>query len=158
MPDPHELLLLRHSTGEHSTLGLLFWTSPERIWLAYTLEDPFNAVKIPGETRIPGMMRFKLRLRTWGGFHERYSSRYPDMHKGIIEVCDVPGFTDILIHIGNTAKDTRGCILLTDTQDQNVTLIGFGGSSARAYERVYPQIAAPLAAGHEVGLTVWDYA
>lgn len=158
MPDPFELLLLRHSTGEHSTLGMMFWTSPERRWLCYTLEDTHQAVKIPGETRIPGMMRFKLRLRTWGGMNEDYTGYFPATHRGMIEICDVPGFTDVLLHIGNTERDTEGCVLLTNTQEENVVRAGYGGYSQTAYKRVYPQVAELLEAGHEVGLTVWDYA
>jgi len=32
-------------------------------------------------------------------------------HSDVYEVCDVPGRTHILIHIGNYPKDTKGCIL-----------------------------------------------
>lgn len=33
-------------------------------------------------------------------------------YQGVWEVCDVPGRTAILIHAGNTEKDTLGCILV----------------------------------------------
>lgn len=33
-------------------------------------------------------------------------------HKDVWKVLDVPGRTDILIHVGNYAKDTKGCILV----------------------------------------------
>lgn len=35
-----------------------------------------------------------------------------------IELKDVKGFTDILIHVGNTAKDTEGCILIGTRDDK----------------------------------------
>ena len=36
------------------------------------------------------------------------SKKYPDNY----QLSDVPGRSKILIHVGNTAKDTKGCILL----------------------------------------------
>lgn len=30
----------------------------------------------------------------------------------VFKILDVPGRTDILIHAGNTAKDTQGCVLI----------------------------------------------
>ena len=39
------------------------------------------------------------------------SSYSSDKYPNVYEVKDVPGRTAILIHIGNTASDTQGCIL-----------------------------------------------
>ena len=64
------------------------------------------------------------------------------MHKGMIHVQDVPNFKYILWHTGNTDEHTAGCLLLGDTQYQNITKKpdGFIGSSVDAYKRVYPLI------------------
>ena len=40
------------------------------------------------ETRIPAGT-YKLRLKTWGGY-DRYTKRFGEMHKGMLEVLDVP--------------------------------------------------------------------
>lgn len=158
MADSFSLLVLRKSSGAESTLGDLFWTSPERYWLAFTLEDQHQDEKIPGETRIPAG-RYPLRLRNWGRLDKRYVTRYGlDFHKGMLEICEVPGFTDILVHSGTTNADTRGCLLLGDEQRQNVTQDGFIGNSRAAYQRVYPGIAELLAAGEEVSIQFVDLA
>ena len=37
--------------------------------------------KVYGETRIPAGT-YKLKLRTEGGYHQKYSKRFPDIHRG----------------------------------------------------------------------------
>jgi hypothetical protein len=33
-------------------------------------------------------------------------------HGETFEICDVPGRSDILIHVGNVASETKGCVLV----------------------------------------------
>lgn len=139
-------LVERFSGQSDSTLGLLFERGDvQDNWLCFTLEDEHRDVKVAGETRIPDGV-YKLKLRTHGGFHNRYKEKYP-FHIGMIEVCDVPGFTDILIHTGNTDDHTAGCLLLGDSAVQNVTKEGSVGSSVDAYKRVYQRMIQAMAAG-----------
>tara|TARA_R110000787_G_scaffold7296_4_gene25033 strand:- start:3263 stop:3790 length:528 start_codon:yes stop_codon:yes gene_type:complete len=150
---PH-LTVLRYSKGVESTLGLLFWKGD---FMCFTLEDEVREIKVAGETAIP-LGKFKISLRTWGGFHERYagSSWISDLHEGMLQVGDVPGFTDILLHCGNTDKDTAGCLLLGDSAVQNVTEFGSVGSSRNAYRRVYPVVLEALKAGEDVTIVYRD--
>lgn len=110
------------------------------------------------ETRIPAGT-YKLKLRTVGGFHGRYEKKYGDMHKGMIHVQDVPDFNYILWHTGNTDEHTSGCLLLGDTQYQNINKNpnGFIGSSVDAYKRVYPSIAEAIERGDDVQVSYIDY-
>ena len=51
-------------------------------------------------------------VRQEGGFHNRYSEKFPEFHQGMLQVLDVPGFEYILIHIGNFETNTDGCLLV----------------------------------------------
>lgn len=136
------LKLLRISSGTDSTLGCLYVDGK---FVCFALEDQHQAVKVPGETRIPAGT-YQLRLRGWGGFHARYMTRF-DFHEGMVELVGVPGFTDILMHCGNTDQHTAGCLLVGDGIHENVTTRGYLNASEPAYRRVYPQIASAIKNG-----------
>ena len=132
-----ELEVIRYSLSKKSTLGLLMVDSK---FSAYTLEDTFHVVKIPGETRIPNGT-YKVELRKEGGHHHRYSKRFPEFHKGMLHIINVPNYKYILIHIGNTDDDTAGCLLVGDSSMSNVNSAGRIQNSTDAYKRIYPIIA-----------------
>ena len=145
-----KLEVLRFSNGEDSTSGLLFDVTTERVFLAYTLEDEYRYDKIAGETRIPDGV-YKIGFRKEGGFHSKYKKRFPSFHKGMLQINDVPDFDFILIHCGNTDEHTAGCLLVGDSQVNNmVQKNGFIGESTQAYKRIYPPIAEALESGEEV--------
>tara|TARA_R110000751_G_scaffold115163_2_gene214587 strand:+ start:557 stop:1027 length:471 start_codon:yes stop_codon:yes gene_type:complete len=153
-----KLEVIRFSSQVDSTSGLLFdITDNKRKFLCYTLEDESREEKVWGETCIPAG-EYSLGLRTVGGLDARYSKRFADIHVGMLHVLDVPNFKYILIHCGNTDEDTAGCLLLGDTQENNlVKKDGFIGRSTLAYMRVYPDIAAALERGEEVTIKYTDY-
>lgn len=152
-----KLEVLRFSSQEDSTNGILFDVTEGRKFLCYTLEDEYRETKVMSETRIPAGT-YKITLRTVGGHHGRYKVKYAEMHKGMLWVRDVPGFEYILIHTGNTDEHTAGCLLVGDSQQSNlIKSDGFTGSSTQAYKRIYPPIAAALEAGEEVTITYIDY-
>ena len=153
-----KLEVLRFSSQKDSTNGLLFDITNGRNFLAYTLEDEKREDKVMHETRVPAGT-YKIELRTVGGFHGRYVKKYGSMHKGMLHVQDVPGFEYILIHTGNTDEHTMGCLLVGDTQQQNVSKSkdGFIGASNDAYKRIYPPIAEALLRGEEVEISYIDY-
>ena len=152
-----KLEVLRISSQSDSTNGILFDTTKGRKFLAYTLEDEYRDTKVKGETRIPAGT-YKIKLRKEGGFHGRYTTKYGSMHKGMLHVQDVPGFDYILIHTGNTDEHTDGCLLVGNTQTENIgTKDGFIGASGDAYKRIYPPIAKALEDGEEVEITYVDF-
>lgn len=151
-----ELEVIRFSSHSDSTLGLLFDVTEGRKFLCFTIEDEARETKVKGETRIPAG-KYELKLRKEGGYHQRYVKKYGSMHKGMIHVQDVPGFTYILWHTGNTDEHTMGCLLLGDTSQQNITKEGFIGASNDAYKRVYPSIAEAIENGDKVTATYIDY-
>jgi hypothetical protein len=145
-----ELRVIRYCSRKDWTLGMLM---EDRTFLCYTLEDEHRQEKVMHETRVPAG-RYRVTLRTIGGFHQRYSSKYPDMHKGMLWVRDVPGFEYILIHTGNTDEHTSGCLLTGLTSDSKK---GFIGNSVDAYKSIYPRIAEALENGEEVFITYENY-
>ena len=160
-----ELEVIRFSGGTDSTNGILlevdkYAPAPhaegyrcKRKFLAYTLEDEQRNEKVYGETRIPDGT-YKLDLRKTGGYHQKYSKRFKDIHIGMLHVTNVPGFEYILIHCGNTDEHTAGCLLVGDSQENNqITKDGFIGKSTQAYKRIYPRIAEALDCGEQVTIT-----
>jgi hypothetical protein len=86
----------------------------------YTLEDVLRGpgIKIPGQTAIP-TGEYKITL---------YDS--PRFKRLLPMLNDVPGFSHILIHGGNTETDTEGCILIA--------------KSKKGTERIYNSLSANL--------------
>ena len=107
-----KLQVVRTQFGKDATNGMLFVNG---YFEAFTLEDQYQEVKVHSETCIPEGS-YKIKLRTVGGFNDRYNRKYPTMHKGMLQVMDVPGFQYILIHQGNTDEHTAGCLLVGETQ------------------------------------------
>ena len=115
-----KLQVIRFSSQKDSSNGLLFDVTNGVKFLCYTLEEEKRDKKVMKETRIPAGT-YQIKLRTEGGYHNRYSSKHKGMHKGMLWLQDVPGFEWILIHTGNTDEHTAGCLLVGDTQQQNIT-------------------------------------
>lgn len=157
-----ELLQDRQLEGPNST-GARLWdvTGPQdgAVDLRWILED----TRRPGEPKVPGRTciptgRFRIRLRTEGGLHDKYRKRW-SWHKGMLWLPDVPDFTWIQFHPGNTHEHTKGCPLNGErlVRDASNDLVIPGGESVSAYKRlclhVYPELLADL----PVWLTVTDH-
>ena len=69
----------------------------------------------------------------------------------MLHIQDVPNFTYILIHTGNTDEHTSGCLIVGETQqDLEISKDGFIGSSTTAYKKMYAKVAAQLLQGKKV--------
>jgi len=155
------LLLQRFSDNRDSTLGLLFkkvldGTEDRLHLMAYTLEDEYREQKVSKETRIPA------------GFYEviinqadtektlAYRKKYAPWFKYHLMLKNVPGFTGIYIHIGNTDADTEGCILLGDSADNNAVSAGNVTNSTVSFQRFYKEVYGILESGQKVHIEVRD--
>ena len=148
-----KLNLVRISSQADSTNGVLYIDDE---FACFTLEDEQREIKVQGETAIP-LGIYEIEFRTVGGFHTKYAKRFSDIHEGMLELQDVPNFQYILIHCGNTDEHTAGCILLGDSQENNVLLKdGFIGKSTQAYKRIYPRIAKALKNNEKVEIEIVD--
>lgn len=144
--------LFRYNSTDTHTAGMLLIDGK---FACYTIENPHNEPKVNGNTRIP-MGTYRVGFRQQGGFHQRYSSKFSAMHQGMIEVKDVPNFTNILMHIGNSTKDTDGCILVGSQSARSGRNFVYG--STIAYKKIYLKIRDALIANETVNLMVIDYA
>lgn len=91
--------VIRTFKGSEYTIGKLYIDNQ---YFCDTLEDVVrkDGEKVYGKTAIPsGMYRVK----------KTFSPRFK---KVLPEILEVPNFSGVRIHSGNTAKDTEGCILL----------------------------------------------
>ena len=153
------LEVLRISSQADSTSGILFdITDNKRKFLCYTVEDEYRATKVMHETRIPAGV-YQLTLRSEGGFHSRYISKYgADWHRGMIYVNNVPGFEYILWHTGNTDESTSGCLILGDSQTSNlVQADGVVGSSVNSYKKIYPIVRDAILSDEKVLVKYVDF-
>ena len=142
-----KLTVVRTQFGTDATNGLLFI---DGLFECYTLEDQYQAVKVMHETCIPEGT-YDIKFRKTGGFHAKYSERYKNAHYGMLHIQDVPNFTYILIHTGNTDEHTSGCLIVGETQqDLEVSKDGFIGSSTVAYKKMYSKVATQLLQGKDV--------
>ena len=90
------LLLKRNPSNGSCTIGTLFVDGEQ---LCYTLEDVVREQKVYAQTAIPaGRYRVQVTMSP------RFKRMLPLLH-------DVPNYSGVRIHPGNTAEDTEGCIL-----------------------------------------------
>lgn len=136
----------RYYDNKVSTLGVL---NVDRLSF-YTIEDTYRKYKIWGKTRIPAGT-YEIKLRTEGIKHEQYKKKFT-FHKGMLWLQNVPGFQYIYIHIGNTAEDSNGCILVGSSIETNNKITG----STLAYIRLYLHVIKAFDRGERVFIKIVD--
>lgn len=165
-----ELKLYRFSSGRDDTLGVLYEDfgigsavpsikPPQGTKtaqpLAFTLEDEFRKEKVAGETRIPAG-RYEIKFReVLSPMTQRYRERFPWFHWHL-ELQNVPGFTNVYIHVGNREDDTDGCIVVGSTCQLNLDENGFVGNSVETFKRIYQKIGAICNSNEKVFITIQD--
>lgn len=83
----------------------------------------------------PGI--YPLKYKTYGRFYNRYKERFE--HQFVPLVCNVPGRSEILFHIGNYPKDTLGCVLVGEYA--GIDNPDFIKNSTTAYKKFYKEIS-----------------
>ena len=132
----------RQIFDDESTLGEL---SIDGVAECFVLEDkvrevpgkPVEDYKIAGKTAIP-YGTYKLTIN--------HSQRF---NRDLPLLLNVPGFSGVRIHPGNTAVDTEGCLLVGRSKGED-----FVGESRVAFGLLYPKLVAALAAGEEITVEI----
>ncbi|MFD2904636.1 DUF5675 family protein [Sphingobacterium anhuiense] len=136
------LTLIRTQQGKESTLSELYLDGE---FVCYGLEDAVRENKIKGSTAIPSG-KYRLGLNTYGGMNARYRKRFPELHRGMIEILDIPNFSYVYIHIGNNIGDTSGCVLVGNKMafvDGDYEIY----QSKKAYVTLYEKLLAMMVKG-----------
>lgn len=92
-----KITVKRTFKGPEYTIGKLYI---DGAYFCDTLEDTVRKVKIAGKTAIPA------------GTYKVKKTMSPRFKKILPEILNVPNFSGVRIHSGNTAADTDGCLLL----------------------------------------------
>lgn len=133
-----ELLVQRIAKKSEYTIGRLFVDGK---YLCDTLEDRVRDLtkerKVPGETAIPA------------GRYRVIVNVSPKFGRELPRLLDVPGFEGILIHKGNSARDSAGCVLLGENKEKGRVV------NSTPYElRLTRLIKEAIQRGEEVWITV----
>lgn len=111
-----KLKVVREVKTEVSTIGSLFINGD---FFCYTLEDKdrglkqsdsllfIQAKKIFGITAIPS------------GFYKLTVNQSPKFKRMLPRILDIKGFDGVLLHRGNSANDSLGCILIGYKKGEN---------------------------------------
>jgi len=129
-----KLKLERKIRTDQSTIGELTIDGKHE---CVTLEDVVRDKKIKGQTAIPA------------GTYNLVIAQSPRFKRLMPRLENVPNFEGILIHWGNAAKDTDGCILVGQTSSTN-----FIGSSKKTFKALFDKLQAASKAGEKISIEV----
>lgn len=136
-----KLTLNRTSRSATATLGNLFL---DGVFECHTLEDPVREIQPDGTGKVWGATAVPA------GTYTVIINESARFKRPMPRLLDVPHFTGILIHKGNTPADTHGCILVGDRIAGPDSL----ALSTPAFNRLFPKIDAALQAGDAVTITI----
>lgn len=133
-----KLRLIRTSMQEEFTTGVLYAGDE---MMAHTLEpkqrDLSAEPKVWGRTAIPPESYRVVLARS-----ARFKRKMPYL-------MNVPHFSGVMIHCGNTVADTRGCILVGERAEQ-----GKLKNSRATFGRLYTLLEKADEAGESITITI----
>lgn len=138
-----KLTLRRIAKKDTYTVGKLYI---DGVYFCDTIEDKdrglyqkqdiqeLRKIKVPSKTAIPtGIYKISLSIVS-----PKYSVKkiYQEICKGKVpRLLNVPGYEGVLIHIGNTAEDSAGCILVGQNK-----VVGKVINSTETFRKLYAKI------------------
>lgn len=151
-----KLELKRRFRGPNYTIGSLFING---VYECDTIEDvdrgltdsmsvdEIKAKKIYGRTAIPtgtyridmNTVSLKFKDRSWAKF---CGGKLP-------RLLDVKGYEGVLIHVGNKAEDTLGCILVGDNKIKGQVI-----NSTATFQELYGELLKAKVKGEEITINI----
>ena len=142
------LILEEIFTTKNSTASCLIL---DKRPFCFIVEDGARDKKVKHETRIPSG-RYQIKPRRTGSFFKKYSKQFG--HKFVPHLQEVPGFEFILIHIGNTIKDTSGCLLVNRFVGLGTDGNAAGADSTSVYKLFYALMEKALEREEEIWIEI----
>lgn len=137
-----KLVLVRDTFLPDTTLGILTYEDPAAApW--QTLEDADRKLEFEPSAKIKG------RTAISRGTYRLVLAYSPRFMRITPRLLDVPGFTGVLIHSGNTHADTEGCILVGETRDGDKIL-----QSRDAMKRLMALLKIPYERGEAMEVEI----
>lgn len=127
------------------TIGRLY---VDEKYVCDTLEDAVRDKKIYGKTAIPSgtykitmdVVSPRFKDRAWA---KPYGGKIP-------RLIDVPNYEGVLIHVGNTADDTSGCLLVGKN-----TIVGMVTDSTNTFKNLMDNYLIPAKKrGENITITI----
>ena len=110
--------------------------------------DQIAKIKVKGMTAIP-TGRYKVLMNIVSPKYSK-SKYYMNICKGRVPRLDnVTGYSGVLIHVGNTAADTEGCLLLGYNKVKGQVL-----NSKVAFEKVYNKLSIAKSIGQTIYIDI----
>ena len=132
--------LIRDAFTNDSTTGRLFI---DGLFICYTLEDRDRYLEKNPQDKVRGQTAIPI------GTYSITRTMSPRFKKILPRLANVPGFDGVLIHSGNTSKDTEGCILVGKTRSKD-----FVGQSREAFAILDEKIKASSCNGEKISITI----
>jgi len=138
-----EVTLQRTNLDSASTEGELSVNSQ---FLCYTLELPVKD-GLPGSAIPPGT--YLVQMLPSPKFEASTDPWILQYAANIPHILGIPNRSEILIHWGNDAQDTEGCVLVGQVKGQD-----FIGSSRAAFTALWQQLMAAKGRGEVISIAV----
>jgi len=146
-----ELSIKRFSDNGESTLSIMYMNNT---FFGFVLEDTYREIKKMHETCIPqGRYRVDYNPNVTP-MTNKYRKKYAGFFTNHLMLQNVPFFENVYIHVGNSADDSSGCLLVGNKASSNADRDGFIGDSVNCFKKVYKSIAGALDKGEDVFITI----
>lgn len=142
MEDTLEILVVRSYRGPEYTIGHLYI---EGQYFCDTLEDvdrglnsamseeEILAIKVNGKTAIPtGTYDITLAIRSNKFSQPKYEKQYGFCKAYLPRLINVKGYEGVLVHCGNTAEHTDGCLLVGENKVKGQVI-----NSTNTFKKLY---------------------